>query len=216
MINRVKRKLRRYSQKYFHKSNRNQWEDAAKNLTYGNQMIWTWEETSLTAPDYFQRLKFSVENSFGNVLEIGCGIGNMTRWLVENPKVNKVVAIDGFKEATDRLELFNLPKVEVKCCKVDQIELNDEFKIDTLLICETIEHLFLNEEIAMINKIKHNFNENARFIISTPIGYLYDPFHFREFSKQKFIKHIEKYYGSILKIDYTSHYSQVAFGKLNN
>jgi hypothetical protein len=212
IINKVKRILKRYSPRIKHNLDRNQWKDGKKKFNYEQQIVWTWEETSLYAPDYFQRLKFSVENAFGNVLEIGSGIGNMTRWLSENTNVNRIIAIDGFKEATDKLISLNLQNVEVICSRVDQIKLPVDIKIDTLMLCETIEHLFLEEETTMISLIRKNFSNNTRFIISTPIGYLYDPFHFRYFSKQKFISHIERHYGPIIKIDYSSNYSQVAIG----
>ena len=195
------------------KIDRNQWKDEEKVSNYEQQMLWSWEETQQNAPEYFQRLKFSVEHAVGNVLEMGSGIGNMTRWLAKKENVNTVLAIDGFNEAISKLKEYEFPKVMAVSSLIDKLELPDSFVIDTLVMCEVIEHIYKSEEKQFLNTIKKHLAPDAVFIVSTPIGYMYDPHHTRYFSKEKFISYLEKHYGNILKIDYTSGYSQAAFGR---
>jgi hypothetical protein len=62
---------------------RNQWSSEKGNSweTYKQLMSWSWEETKSNAPQYFERLNFCVRKCRGRVLEIGCGIGTMTKFI---------------------------------------------------------------------------------------------------------------------------------------
>ncbi|MBN1969068.1 MAG: hypothetical protein JW870_06850 [Candidatus Delongbacteria bacterium] len=64
----------------------------------------------------------------------------------------------------------------------------------------------------MLNTLRLYIDSKTAFIISTPIGWLSDPYHVRGLSKRKFEQHLKKYYGAPIEIDYSSGYSQIAFG----
>ncbi|MBN1969067.1 MAG: class I SAM-dependent methyltransferase [Candidatus Delongbacteria bacterium] len=95
------------------KIKRNQWnnKESSSLETYRKLMLWSWEETKSNAPEYFERLNFTVSKCRGKVLEIGCGIGTMARWLSKSEKVKEIIAIDAFSEAIEELKRNNLPKV---------------------------------------------------------------------------------------------------------
>lgn len=192
------------------RKDRNQWKSI--NETYANLMVWSWKEISENAPSYFKRLDFSVQNTSGVVLEIGAGIGNMTKWLSASQDVTKIYAVDGFQEAIDFLRKYDFPKVIPVLSSVDSMQFSKNISFDFVVMCELLEHLYEDEEMKMLNNIRRNLKENSKFIISTPIGWLDDPHHVRGFSKAGLMKHVEKYYGNITKIDYTSGYSQVVIG----
>jgi 2-polyprenyl-3-methyl-5-hydroxy-6-metoxy-1,4-benzoquinol methylase len=192
------------------RKDRNQWKNV--NETYANLMTWSWDELAVNAPNYFARLEFSVRHATGCVLEIGAGIGNMTRWLSAEEHVKEIYAIDGFPEAIDYLRKLDLPGVHPVLSRVDALELPENVKVDSLVACEVLEHLYKDEEMHMLECVRSRLAGDARFVLSTPIGWLDDPHHVRGFSKVDFIKHVEQYYGPIAQIDYRSGYSQVAVG----
>jgi 2-polyprenyl-3-methyl-5-hydroxy-6-metoxy-1,4-benzoquinol methylase len=196
------------------KIDRNQWtKDNRQNYeTYQKLMDWSWEDIKLNAPKYFERLEFTIYRCRGRVLEVGCGIGTMTRWISKSEKVNEVIAVDGFQEAIEKIKGQNLPKVKSLHIKAEDIEFEAKRKFDTVVICELIEHLYPEEEKEMIARLREYVNPKTAYIISTPIGFLDDPYHVRGFSKKQFIKHLRTNYGEPSEVSYASGYSQVAFG----
>jgi len=206
------------AQKLFNKSvDRNQWsnKEGSSRETYKKLILYSWEETKSNAPQYFQRLDFVVKRCKGEVMEIGCGIGTMTRWICKSNKVKKVVAIDASSEAIEELKTSRLPKVTPLQMQLENIKFNDTIKFDTVVICEVIEHIYPAEEKRMLNALKPYIDSETAFIVSTPIGWMRDPHHTRGFSKSKFSKHLKSYYGDPVEIDYSSGYSQAAFGYFN-
>ena len=196
------------------KIDRNQWE-AEKDANweiYKNLMTWSWEETEKNAPPYFERLKFSVSKARGKVLEVGCGIGTMTRWLAESPEVESIVAIDAFPEAIDELVRYNLPKVTPLTISVENLQLNQPALFDTVVMCEIIEHLYPDEERKFLNGLRSYLHTETKYVISVPIGWMDDPHHVRGFSKRKFKRHLERFYGEPIEIYYLSDYTQEAWG----
>lgn len=183
--------------------------------TYKKLMEWSWEETKANTPQYFKRLEFTVKLCRGRVLEIGCGIGTMTRWIAENRNVKTVIAIDAFSGAIEELKRYNLPKVTALQMPLENIKFEDKRKFNTVVICEVIEHIYPDEEKKMLNTLRPYIDSETAFLVSTPIGWMPDPYHLRGFSKREFKRHLKKYYGDSIEIDLSSGYSQVAFGYFN-
>jgi len=98
---------------------------------------------------------------------------------------------------------------------LENIKFDDKRKFDTVLICEVIEHIYPDEERKMLNSLRPYIDSKTAFIVSTPIGWMPDPYHVRGFSKRNFKRHLKKYYGTPKEIDLYSGYSQVAFGWFN-
>jgi len=192
------------------KIDRNQWLDISD--TYRNLVTWSWEEIQREAPAYFNRLSYSVEHSRGKVLEIGAGIGNMTKWLVASDSVEMVYAVDGFSEAIEELKKLQLPRVSMHLFKVEDVSFPSDLKFDTFVMCEVLEHIYQDEEMSMLKNLKQNLSGETKYILSTPVGWMDEPFHVRSFDKEQFIRHVEKYYGPLIQVDYTAGYSQTAYG----
>jgi 2-polyprenyl-3-methyl-5-hydroxy-6-metoxy-1,4-benzoquinol methylase len=191
--------------------NRNQW-DGNRSKTYQDLMTWSWEETRQHASNYFIRLSFSISKVRGKVLEVGCGIGTMTRWLAASKEVEHIWAIDAFEEAIEKLKSYNLPKVTPIKMSVEGLEFEPGIIFDTVIICEVIEHLYPDEERQMLNALFNSVNSKTRYVLSVPIGWLPDQYHVRGFSRNDFKKHLRKFYGEPVQVNYDSGYSQVAWG----
>ena len=196
------------------KVDRGQWhgDETERWETYRRLMRMSWEETRDEAPQYFARLSFSVSHVTGRVFELGCGIGTMTRWLVASPKVAEVVAADSSREALAELEQCELPRVRTSLISSGGLGLDTDSMFDTFVACEVLEHMYPDEERALLKSLRPHVSPKTAYVISVPIGWLPDPHHVRSFSRSAFLKHLAAYYGKPLKIDSSSGYSQVAWG----
>lgn len=194
---------------------RNQWsDDNGEAMDRVRDMLdWTWQETREKAPDYFARLDAAVQQTRGRIIEIGAGIGNMTQWIARRDEVEKVLALDAFESAVRELEARRLPKVEARRIRENALVLPPDVRFDTLVMCELIEHMYPDEEFAMLNELRPLAAEGARFVVSTPIGWLEDPFHVRGFSRARFRRHLQRHYGEVEGVDEASGYAQVAWGR---
>jgi ubiquinone/menaquinone biosynthesis C-methylase UbiE len=195
--------------------NRNQWRCESKTLTYRKLMTWSWKEIELYAPKYFNRLKFSLSKASGKVLELGCGIGTMTRWLSKSVHVEHIWAVDAFEEAIKVLKSFNMRKVTPLRLPVEDLGTISKIRFDTVLMCELLEHLYPDEETKMLKSLYSLTDSTTKFVVSVPVGSLQDPHHVRSFSKERFKRHLIKFYGEPIEIDYSAVYSQVAWGYFN-
>lgn len=196
---------------------RNQWqvEDAPNLQRYEKMLGWSWDETRAQAPDYFARLEASVRQAHGRVLELGCGIGTMTRWIAQRPEVASVLAIDGFEPPIERLRVLGLPKVTPQVMSLEHLDLGREPRFDCVFLCELIEHLYPDEELPLLDKLRPALAPGATFVVSTPIGWMEDPRHVRGFSVRQFEAHLARHYGKVAGIDRSSGYSQVAWGEFS-
>jgi 2-polyprenyl-3-methyl-5-hydroxy-6-metoxy-1,4-benzoquinol methylase len=183
--------------------------------TYRQMMLWSWEETKSNSPQYFERMQYAVLKCRGRVLEIGCGIGTMTKFISMSKKVTEIVAIDAFPEAIEELKTYNLPKFTALQIPLEEIKFDNTRKFDTVILCEIIEHIFPDQEMKMLHALKPYINAKTIYIVSTPIGWLEDPHHVRGFSKRNLKRHLKRFYGEPIDIDYSAEYSQSAFGYFN-
>lgn len=172
----------------------------------------SWQELQEKSNGYSVRAAFAIKQTFGRVLELGAGSGNITRWMVLRPEVISVVAVEGFDEGFRWLTNANIPKVDPRKMKVEALEFKEDERFDSVIICELIEHLYPDEETKMLSAVRPYLAPNARWIVSTPVGFLPDPHHVRGFEKDEFRNHLNRCYGPVSEIDYASGYSQVAWG----
>ncbi len=196
--------------------NRDQWDDATATATkqvYQNLTRWSWDETQVQTPQYFRVLQQAVGLARGRVLELGCGVGNMTRWFAAKGGADSILAIDAFPFAVGYVRQAGYPNVDVMCAPVEALGLPPGRKFDTVVLCELIEHLYTDEEQKMLDALRPSLERHATFVVSTPVGFMPDPNHVRGFSKNSFKRHIRRHYGTLEGVDYSSGYSQVAWGK---
>jgi SAM-dependent methyltransferase len=200
------------------KLDRNQWQHQPAEIDqrYERMMTLGWDEIATDYPEYFARLKASVAHTRGRVLELGCGTGNMTRWIAARDEVTSVVAIDGFERAVQKLRGFALPKVDARCSPLTELAFAAEERFDTLVMCELLEHLYPDEERALWQAVRPHMAAGAGYVISVPVGWLEDPHHVRAFSRGGLSRHLKRRYGSPEGRDESSGYSQVVWGKLRD
>lgn len=199
------------------KTNRNQWARTQKNAgnwdLYNKLIEYSWHETKTNFPAYFRGLKFCVEHCRGEVLEVGCGIGTMTKWIAQQELVTKVIAIDISPEAIGNLKERQIGKVWPVLMDMQRLNFERRQKFDTVMLCDILEHIYPDEEKSMLISLKTYIDENTYYIISTPIYWMDDPYHVRGFSKSEFKKHLRRYYGKPSTIDYSVGYRQIAVGR---
>jgi 2-polyprenyl-3-methyl-5-hydroxy-6-metoxy-1,4-benzoquinol methylase len=199
------------------KIDRNQWATKVENEEnwnkYNKLMELNWEETKANYPNYFNGLKFCIQHCRGEILEIGAGIGAMTKWIKEQESVTKIIAIDFFIEAIRKLKEFNFNNVYPLLMDLKDLGFKKGHKFDVVIICEVLEHIYPDEERKMIRSLKPYIDENTHYIISTPIEWMDATYHVRGFSKMEFKRHLRLYYGAPLEIDYSAGYRQIGIGR---
>jgi len=196
-----------------------QWSEAEENelnhRIYNDLIIMNDDEIKESYPHYWERLLHTISFATGNVLEIGCGRGNITKYLIENEKVQTIYACDMYGEPLELMRKSNFydeNRIKIVQNDIAELSFDNNLTFDTVMLSEIIEHISLSKETSFLNNIRKNLNpSNSCFVISTPIGFMPDPTHLRGFSKNEFIKHIERYYGIIKDIHYTK-IQQIAFG----
>ncbi|MDD2273743.1 MAG: glycosyltransferase [Desulfuromonadaceae bacterium] len=147
---------------------------------------------------YWDRVSFIATNCYGNVLEIGCGCGNVTRYISQNTRVSSVTAIDQLPEYIEILRNYNYVNVKALCADVLNFETYEKF--DCIVIAELIEHLSQVEENKIISILNKILKINSKIIITTPIGFMPDPDHVRGFTPEEFVSHLTHNYGIIEKL----------------
>jgi hypothetical protein len=192
------------------KISRNQWVSEEIFLTYRKLISFLCEEIELNAPKYFNRLRLSLSKANGKVF--GCGIGTITRCLSTSADVQHIWGVEAFREAVETLKAFDLPEATPLTLPVEDPRLISGVCFGTVMICELIEHLFPYEEKKMLKFLYSLIDSMAKFPISVPIRTLQDPHHLRSLSRRNFRKHLVKYYGNPIEIDYSSDSSQVPWG----
>ena len=202
----------------------NQWdENNTHNMNvYYDLMTLDYMSIKEKYPSYFERLEQTIPCATGHVLEIGCGSGNITRWIVKKEDVFHIVAVDAFQKPLEMLAK-TLSKYEKKitthCSTMGEFVSNQLF--DSVMLCEIIEHINQHEEYTFLKNIQNNLIKYeapytpgysaTRWVVSTPIGFMPDPHHLRGFSKAQFIRHLERNYGVIKGISYND-CQQTAWG----
>jgi hypothetical protein len=169
-------------------------------------------EIAERAPQFFARLEASVAPCRGVVFELGPSVGQMTRWIAAEESVARVFAADVDPAALGVLRAQSLPKTTVLDART--FDARTLPPIDTLVLCETIEHVTTRDELAFLARLAPALSRRTRYVISTPVGFLEDPTHVRGFTKTQFVEHLEGLYGPLETLDYRSGYSQVAVGRL--
>jgi len=192
---------------------RDQWTGADSALaTYRQQRDLPWAEVQTTFAAYALRAGAAISQARGRVLELGCGIGNMTTHIARRPEVESVLAVDGFARATAELQALRVPKVSVLTAAATELVLPAESRFDTLVMCEFLEHLYADEELRLQSALRPHMAPSARWVISVPVGWLEDPHHVRAFSVAAFHRHVRRFYGPLEGHDESSGYAQVAWG----
>jgi 2-polyprenyl-3-methyl-5-hydroxy-6-metoxy-1,4-benzoquinol methylase len=207
--------LRQTNQKLGRHISRDQWGDdtayvAECRALYDRLMIEDWPVIERTNPQYAERVRITLRHTSGRVLELGAGIGTMTRHLVAKADVTAIIAVEPFEEAVQALRRAGLPKVVAVQSDVVDMKLDGRF--DTVLACEFLEHLYADEEREMVARLRNHVGPDTRYVVSVPVGFMPDDFHVRGFTPRRLRRHLDRLLGPVEGVHRVGRYSQIAWG----
>src|SRR5438552_11723138 len=106
-------------------------------------------------------------------------MARVTRWIAANPEVSAVVALEVQPRYVRILDRFAFPKTTA----IQADALRDTERIaphgpfDTVVLAEIIEHLTPGQELALLAALRRHLAPDARWVVTTPIGFMRDPDH---------------------------------------
>jgi SAM-dependent methyltransferase len=160
-----------------------------------------WGTDANVIESYWRRVTWVAGRSTGNVLEVGCGMGNITRWIANNPAVEAVLAMDLLPTYVAELQQFYSPKVTAVCDDVTSAAIVEErATYDTVVLSEIIEHLSFDQEVGVIRAARKHLRKGGRWLITTPINFMPDPDHVKGFMRWYFRLRVRLLYGSIVEL----------------
>lgn len=131
-------------------------------FTFGNERI------SRAYDEIFNWIKIHKPKK---ILEIGCGIGDVSFRLAEQFPMSEVIGFDITKNTIDfGKSIFNLPNYNLVFCE-DFIELNEfcvDQKFDFIFLIDVFEHLDDQSLQSFIDFLKKKINENSMIFMACP------------------------------------------------
>jgi len=145
-----------------------------------------------SAPNFNRWMADTIRPYVGQrVLEIGAGMGNLTRQLV--PGRRKYVATDIDREHLERLanRLANRPNLEIAALNAERAEMHQRFigQMDTVICLNVLEHI--EDDVEVLRNIRSMLEDGGRAVILVPCGQnLFNSLdeelgHFRRYSEEQ-------------------------------
>lgn len=116
----------------------------------------------------------------GNLLEIGCGNGGMTRLLA--PEVDHLTAFDVSEPSLRQLEAMGLSNVTTASGLLESFDPGRQFEY--IVMSEVIEHL--RDPLAAVKRAFDWVAPGGAFVLTTPNGHWESDEHLHEFSLESF------------------------------
>ena len=146
----------------------------------------------------------------GNILEIGSGVGNFSKILLENFPDNQLILSDFDKYFLSMLskKYSKNDKIIIEYLDLNNIEIfkNNNYKIDTCIAINILEHI--DNDIKALENIYNILEPDGKLILLIPAHkFLYniidkDIGHYRRYTKKEIIKKISLTSFNILNIYY--------------
>jgi SAM-dependent methyltransferase len=106
----------------------------------------------------------------GDVLEVGCGIGNMTAHLAE--AADRLVGIDPVRAFTDRFarRFADRSHVDVRRCWLDELAepTVDARRFDRVVSCNVLEHI--DDDVAALRQMAAQLRPGGKVVVFVPAG----------------------------------------------
>ena len=146
----------------------------------------------------------------GTILEIGSGIGRISKKIVQNYPKNKIYLSDIDQKYIEFLKEKFKNNLNIQCIKLDLNNLADfknlENKFDSGFANHVLEHV--KDDVLALNEIYKVLKENGTFVIIVPIHpVLFNSLdislgHYRRYATKDFVEKIAKTQFKIKKITY--------------
>ena len=116
-------------------------------------------------------LEFISEHAFGDVLDAGCGVGKNLEYLLANPNVQSILAIDKnefmLNEARKRYAYkYDIP-LKIELGDVMKLALGNEFEFDS--ICSVNVIYVLDNPVEFLKKAYQLLRNNGKLLLSSQI-----------------------------------------------
>ncbi len=102
------------------------------------------------------------------VLEIGCGVGTLTKLLCSHVTKGKISAVDisdeSIKESTKFLSGYN----NVECIVNDMSNFSNGEKYDFVILPDVMEHIPVEQHNNLFRVLSEHTHENSRILINVP------------------------------------------------
>jgi 2-polyprenyl-3-methyl-5-hydroxy-6-metoxy-1,4-benzoquinol methylase len=117
----------------------------------------------ILTPYLLKRRQSAVANFMdGDVLDLGCGLGLMTKYLKPGQHYTGVEVSSQFIQyLTNHYPLFDFHR-----CNLDEEDLNLDRRFDTIIMVAVIEHLKNPERL--LQQIPKHLKPNGKFVLTTP------------------------------------------------
>jgi len=140
------------------------------------------------------------------ILEVGCGIGNLTKYFTQ---YKKLTCIDNCLEFIKHMQI-DFPQVEFYNYDITDTEVLKIKKngFDTIICVNVLEHI--KDDIQALKNMHNLLQSNGKLLLFVPaLGMLYGSIdkklgHFRRYSKSELIEKITKTRFVIEKIEYNN------------
>ena len=107
-------------------------------------------------------------NENSKVLEIGCGVGTLTKLICDIVKNGSVTAVDisdeSIKKAKENLKNFTNLTLVVN----DMSEFSENQKFDFFILPDVLEHIPLDQHNNLFKVLSNHSNENSKILINLP------------------------------------------------
>lgn len=146
-----------------------------------------WLENLKTTSNYNSWIFSQVQPWLGNdVLEVGCGNGNFSEFLVHHCQRLVVLDLDETYVNLTQQRLHSYEHVEV--LQADATKLHWQQLFDTLIMLDVLEHI--EDDVSTLKQLSHCLKPGGKFIVKVPaLSSLYTPMdevigHHRRYQKE--------------------------------
>ena len=122
----------------------------------------------------FKNLKKNGLQSNSKVLEIGCGIGTVSKLILRHIIHGKFVGVDISAESIEIAKKFNEKFNTAQFFISDMIDFNHDYKFDFIVLPDVIEHIPVENHGALFKKISELSHSNTVILINIPEPYTLD------------------------------------------
>jgi len=157
-----------------------------------------YEAKDSSEKEYFESYaNLIARQTYGRVLDLGCGYGYLTKRIAERPAVTEVIGID-------KIDNFRCQHRKITYLSSDITTIENLPKgFDVIITTDFIEHLSEGDFLQLLPKIKKSLHREGIFIGSTPLNptnkkiFSITPYHKREYQTEVLKEILKKFFKNV-------------------